>query len=258
METEKCLNVRMENKQEHEEMIYLENPFAVFSYDGDDYENEPLFEKEQEEDGDGFQERTLCVILIDHSKLVANYMTCINNALQDFYQEILEDDGFCQRIEIALVSCNPNLGTIQQPSLIENFTMPTLVASRETNLITGLKMAVEVIEERKQFYREQGIAYRRPWIILLSNGKIDAFVLKRNLKLFLDIREESIYNKGYFIQPLAVGRYADMNFLNIIATNRAIKMKDAKLSHFFRWLSSSMARVGNMQSFADFSCEQSK
>lgn len=248
----------MENKQEHEEMTSLENPFAVFAYDGDDSENEPLVEKEQQEDGDGFQERTLCVILVDHSKSVTNYMTDINKALQNFYQEILEDDGACQKIEMAVISCNPNLGTIQQPSLVENFTMPTLMATKETNLITGLQMAVEVIEERKQFYRNQGIAYKRPWIILLSNGEIDALVLKKKLKQFLNIREEANLCKRYFIQPLAVGRYADMNFLDILATNRAIEMKDAKLTHFFRWLSSSMSRVAILQSFADFSCEQSK
>ena len=103
-------------------------------------------------------------------------------------------------------------------------------------MIDGLQMAADLVERRKQFYRDHGIWYMRPWIFLISSGDVDAFVLKKNLKQLLTIIEGA-RNKKYFLQPLAVGENIDRNFLGVITTRSVIKMKDAKLSNVISGLS---------------------
>lgn len=226
--------------EEPHNQVNLENPFSTFFIDDIDSEESLFYEKEHQQEDSYSQGKTLCVILIDHSEAIASHLADVNNTLQIFYREILEDDSLCQRIEIALVSSNSDIGIIQQPSLVENFTVPSMTIVGNTNIIAGIQKAVEVVKERKHYYRDQGVAYKRPWIIIISNGEIDAMILKNNLKQIIDIRDESFYYKGYYIQPLVLDEDANRCFLDTIATNETMKMKDAKFSHFFRWLSTSM------------------
>jgi hypothetical protein len=60
--------------------------------------------------------------------------------------------------------------------------------------------------------------------------------LKNNWKQIISIRDEAVINKRYFIQPIAIDEDADMNILDSIATSKAILMKDANLSFFFKQL----------------------
>lgn len=209
---------------------------------------------------ENYQQKTLCVLLVDHSKATADKIEDINHMLRRFYEDILESDSACPRIEITLISCDIPTRIIQQPSIVENFTMPTLNAKNDSNIIDGIKMAIEVVEGRKQYYREQGIPYKRPWIIIISNGECDAESIKNNLKQLVDFRDEAIYNKRYFIQSIAIDENADMNVLDFVATNKTIFMKDAKFLHFFRWLSGSLAGdfCGMDSKFTEFSIFDNK
>ena len=234
-ETEEYSNDGMENKQEENELTFLENPFSTFFIDGVDSEKERSVKTEQLLDNDSYLEIALCVvILIDHSESVATHIVTINNALHDYYQEILEDDVLSQRIEMAVVSCNPELGIIQQPSLVENFTMPFIGVSRKTNLIAGVQMAIGIVKQRMQFYRENGIPYKRPWIIILSNGMADTEMSNINLKQIVDIRHDTISNNNSFIQPISISDDAQMDFFEMISTANAINIKDVQFSFFFR------------------------
>lgn len=219
--------------QNVEELVQLDNPFETFCTSIEN-PNSDLTLNIEDENG---QEKMLCVILVDHSIATTKRIMEINQTLQSFYNDIQKDDNASQRIELSLVSCNTTLGIIQQPALVENFTLPNLKAEGDSDLFEGIINSIGIVKERRIHYWDQGISTKRPWIILISDGDIEAESVKKNLKQIVDIREKAQYYKEYFIQPIAISEKANIEFLETIATTKPLSLKDAKFSEFFRFLS---------------------
>ena len=112
--------------QNIEKHTLLDNPFDCFCTEIENPNSELMFNVEDENG----QEKMICVILVDHSIATNKKITEINQTLQSFYNDIQKDDNASQRIELSLVSCNPVVGIIQQPSLVENFNMPYFKSRR--------------------------------------------------------------------------------------------------------------------------------
>lgn len=165
----------------------------------------------------------------------------LNEGLQSFYSDIVDDVTTSQRLEVAIISFNDTATTILEPALAENFTMPTIIAKGGTSLADAMNEAIELVEARKNWYKETGQKYYRPWIVLMSDGEpnedqdIDA--LAQRLK-------QDIESKHYTFLPIGV-EDADMDMLQSLASDDmpAMKLSSAKFGSFFKWLSASMSTV---------------
>ena len=198
---------------------------------------EEIFYGEGENPENG-QEKTLCVFLLDNSgSMSGKKMDDLNKGLKEFYQDILDNEAWSQRIEVAVISFESEVRYLQKPAIAENFTMPTLTAMGGTNMVGGIKKAIEVVEERKQYYKDHGIAYKRPWIVMVTDGYASVDSIKGQVK-------KDGQDRHYFFQPIAVDDGADMNVLNSLATQQAFKLKDQNFSAFFKWLSNSLGVIG--------------
>lgn len=166
------------------------------------------------------QEKTLCVFLLDNSgSMSGQKIDDLNKGLQEFYQIISCDGIWAQRIEIAIISFESNVHYIQEPALVDDFTMPSLNAMGGTDMAAGIQKAIEVVEERKKFYRESGISYKCPWIIMMTDGFANVDSIK-------DKVNEDGKQKRYRFQPIAIDEGADMNVLNSLTTTKSVFMLD--------------------------------
>ena len=189
------------------------------------------------ENPDNGQEKTLCVFLLDNSgSMSGQKINDLNNGLQEFYNDIIGNDTLSQRLEIAVISFESTVRYLQQPALAETFTMPVLTAMGGTDMVGGIRKAIEVVEDRKNYYKGHGIAYKRPWIVMITDGEANVNSIMAQVK-------QDGKDKRYFFQPIAVDDGADMNVLNSLATNMAFKLKDKKFSQFFEWLSKSLGML---------------
>ena len=185
------------------------------------------------------QEKTLCVFLLDNSgSMSGKKMDDLNKGLQGFYQDILDDDALSQRLEVAVISFESSVRYLQQPALVQSFTMPTLTAMGGTDMVGGIQKAIEVVEDRKRYYKDHGIAYKRPWIVMITDGFANVDSIKGQVK-------QDGKDLHYFFQPIAIDDGADMNILNSLATTMAFKLKDQKFSKFFEWLSKSLGIIAS-------------
>ena len=204
---------------------------------GSNMEEKDFFEKgDNPENG---QEKTLCVFLLDNSgSMSGKKMEDLNKGLQGFYQDILDDDTLSQRLEVAVISFESTVRYLQQPALVQSFTMPTLTAMGGTDMVGGIQKAIEVVDERKKYYKDHGIAYKRPWIVMITDGFANVDSIKGKVK-------QDGKDSHYFFQPIAIDDGADMNILNSLATTMAFKLKDQKFSKFFEWLSKSLGIIAS-------------
>lgn len=166
----------------------------------------------------------------------------LNQGLKDFYNDIYNDETKSQRLEIALITFNDTVQTIQAPSLITNMEMPVLVADGDTALVDAVNEAIDLVEARKRWYKSTNQTYYRPWIILMTDGEPnegqDIDTLAARIK-----RDSNEKEKHYAFLPIGVDN-ANMAVLQKLQGNiPAMKLKGTKFSSFFEWLSASMGVV---------------
>lgn len=195
------------------------------------------------ESAENFEQKCLCVLVLDVSgSMRGEPINELNQALQDFYNDIREDDTTSQRLEVCIMTFNHVVKTIQEPALVENFAMPTLTATGSTAMVTAVKEAIAKVEARKQWYKETGQPYYRPWIILMTDGEPDdgQDVYGMSSKIAADTEA-----KRYVFLPIGI-QDANMETLATLQGGKpAMKLAGLRFKQFFQWLSASMGTIIN-------------
>ena len=95
----------------------------------------------------------------------------LNNAIFKLKDDILCDPILANRLEIGIVAFG-NEARIERPiDLISGETVfPTLSVGGLTNLVSGMNLAISIIEDRKTFYKSNSEQYYRPFIVLITDG----------------------------------------------------------------------------------------
>lgn len=165
----------------------------------------------------------------------------LNEGLKIFQQQILGDLTALSRLETMLITFNDNVIVSQDFALLDKFTMPVLRASGSTKLVDAVRAAITRIDARKRYYKEQGLTYYRPYIILITDGNPDkdqdVAGLEKEIK-------DGINNHNFRFWSFGVTD-ADMNMLEKISDKEfpPQMLKGVQFVKFFKWLSKSMSSI---------------
>lgn len=136
---------------------------------------ENLFKQTTTEKPRNAEQKCLCVLCLDTSgSMSGEPIEALNEGLKTFANEIKLDSVARKRLEVSIITFDSNVNVAQEPELVDFFTMPTLEAGGSTKLVDGVRAAIRKIEERKRFYKQYGINYYRPFIILMTDGEPDS------------------------------------------------------------------------------------
>jgi uncharacterized protein YegL len=95
----------------------------------------------------------------------------LNNALTKLKDEILCEPILANRLEIGIVAFDDEARIERPIDLISGETVfPTLSVGGLTNLVSGMNLAISIIEDRKAFYKSNNEQYYRPFIVLITDG----------------------------------------------------------------------------------------
>lgn len=167
----------------------------------------------------------------------------VNGALEQFRMAISADTLAMLRAEIALVTFN-HMVDYYDFAPVQSFAPPMLRASGGTKISLAVNTALDLLDSRKQVYRENGISYFRPIALLLTDGYPEhdtpneiAAVQER-----LMIEEE-----GRHIAFFSFGvDGADIAALSqIMPPNRPPRHigDSVQIAGLFQWLSNSVAKI---------------
>ena len=166
------------------------------------------------------------------------------DGVRSFYRALNEDDVARYSAEICVVTFSGTSARLVQDfaSLDLQSDFPDISADGETPMGEGVNLALDRLEMRKQEYKDAGIDYFQPWLVLMTdgvpNGNPEEFhrAISRTQALERE-RKLSIF-------PIGIGEEADLKSLGKFSQRRtALRLKGMNFKGFFEWLSQSVART---------------
>jgi len=181
--------------------------------------------------------RCPCILLLDTSGSMSGRPVAeLNQGLIAFKEELTADSLAAKRVEVAIITFGPV--QIQNDFQTADIFQPmTLSASGETPMGAAIEQAISLLDQRKQLYRANGIAYYRPWIFLITDGGPTDNWKSASEKVHAGENSKTF---SFF----AVGvEGAKFEILSQIAVREPLKLKELRFRELFVWLSNSMKAV---------------
>ncbi len=191
---------------------------------------------------ENYEQKCPLVLVLDVSgSMFGNPIDDLNRGLEKFRDEIKKDITAASRLQLAIVTFGSDIEVVQDFALINDFDMPTLSVNGTTKLVDGMKKGLNILEERKRYYKQSGQTYYRPYIVLMTDGYPDSDQDTEWLK-----KEINSQYQGKHLNFWAFGvEGTDMSLLNKLSHDGSLvqKLKGTEFVTFFKWLSSSMTAV---------------
>ncbi|MEM7734270.1 MAG: VWA domain-containing protein [Deinococcota bacterium] len=187
--------------------------------------------------------RVPCLLLLDTSHSMAGEaIAALNEGLQTFKRDIMQDALARRRVEVAIISFgNRGVNLVQDFVTVDDFEPPVLTAGGSTPLGQALEDGLALLRTRKDVYNQAGVQYYRPWVFLITDGApTDAWQQQA-----AQIQQEEA-TRGLSFFCVGVER-ADMTTLAQIASDKRppLKLKGLAFNELFLWLSQSHQRVSH-------------
>lgn len=121
---------------------------------------------------ENMEEKTICCLVLDDSaSMGGSPINELNQGIQVFMKDIENNDRLSNGLEIAIIKFGERAAVVQDAALIDSVEVPTLQANDgRTDLNMGVNEAINLVEERKTYYKQTHQSYKRPWIILVTDG----------------------------------------------------------------------------------------
>jgi uncharacterized protein YegL len=186
---------------------------------------------------DNPEPRCPCLLLLDTSaSMDGPAIAELGRGLSAFKHELALDSLAMKRVEVAVVSFGP-VKVLAEFHTPDRFQPPPLDASGDTPMGAAILAGLEMVRQRKEAYRANGIPYYRPWIFLITDGTpTDAW---DRAAAAIQAGEEA---KSFSFFAVGVAE-ADMDVLGKIAVRAPLKLDGLRFGDLFAWLSSSLSNL---------------
>ncbi len=119
---------------------------------------------------DNPEPRCPVILLLDNSGSMSGQPIRELNAGLAAFKQAVEQDGLATlRVELAIISFGPVVMR-QDFVTVDQFLPPQLQAEQDTPMGSGIEYALDILEDRKQSYKDNAIQYYRPWVFLVTDG----------------------------------------------------------------------------------------
>lgn len=185
-----------------------------------------------EEDGKTYSQVTGGITRLDE----------LQEGIKLFMNAIQEDDMAASAADICIVTFDNSAQCLLPFADIHKQQIPTLTAKGDTAMGEGVNLALNLLEQRKKEYRDSGVDYYQPWLVLMTDGvpngsasELDSAA--RRAADMVNARKLSVF-------PIGIGPEADKATLARFSPKRPpLSLKGTRFREFFEWLSKSVQQV---------------
>lgn len=173
-----------------------------------------------------------------HSGDVSTAIDELNAGVSAFYDAVAADEIARYAADLAIVSFSSDARTEYEFGSV-GFGAPRLATrGGGTSLGAGVAAGLKLLDDRKREYRETGVDYWQPWLVLMTDG---APTDSSHLAVARDVADR-VNAKKLTIFPIGIGAEADMATLQSFSPQRPpLRLQGLNFAAFFEWLSKSVA-----------------
>jgi len=191
---------------------------------------------------DNSDERAPLVLVLDCSGSMQedNKIALLNEGLKTLQTELKNDPiaARCGRVLVISFGGDNNVEIMGEWTDAMDFTPPTLMAGGLTPLGAAMRCALEEIESQKSQMRTAGVSYKRPIILLLSDGEpTDEW-----RQVAAECKDAESSHKVN-VMPIGIGSQANKDVLGAFSNKGALNLSGLKFKELFIWLSRSIQAV---------------
>ncbi len=191
--------------------------------------------------------RCACVLLLD----VSGSMTTddrigkLNRALKIFANEVASDPLAAKRVEAAVVSFGSDVRIETDFVQAREFRPVELSIRGATSMGKAVLTALDMVKQRKDIYKANGVDYYRPWIFLITDGSPTDHNTADWNNAVKGVHEGEL---GKALAFFAVGvTGANFETLSELSKTPPLELKGLMFRELFQWLSKSMQTISGSQ-----------
>jgi len=183
--------------------------------------------------------RVPCILVLDVSgSMAGNPITQLNEGIRVFRDELAADSLASKRVEVAIITFGEDVVLVNDFSTAEGLNPPSLTPSGMTPMGKAIDTAMAILEQRKRTYRENSIAYYRPWIFLITDGGPNDPGWEQAAQRSM----EGDRSKAFALFAVGVDN-AQYDTLRQFTPREPLALKGMRFRDLFLWLSSSLKSV---------------
>ncbi|MBF0120754.1 MAG: VWA domain-containing protein [Desulfobacterales bacterium] len=167
-------------------------------------------------------------------------LTLMNEGVKLFFDELNNDEIAKYSAEVSVIAFAGNAEIVMDFESLSrvHFVELNEMAQDGTNIGGAVKMALNLLNQRKQEYKDAGVDYFQPWLVLMTDGK----PTEENYKNVAQELSKLVIDKRLTVFPIGIGEGVDMNVLGLFSPKRPpLRLKGLRFKEFFKWLSRSVS-----------------
>src|SRR3954454_4667466 len=199
--------------------------------------------------------RCPCLLLLDTSTSMSGApIQELNAGIRQLKDELMADAMAANRVEVAIVTFGP----VQEMTGFQSadvFQPPKLETTGDTPMGAAITHGLEMLHDRKEIYKQNGISYYRPWVFLITDGApTDDWHAAARLVHGGGGAQAVMFfavgggegAKAFIFFAVGVAQ-ATLDILRQIAVREPLRLQGLRFRDLFSWLSNSLGSVSRSQ-----------
>ena len=186
----------------------------------------------------------ICLCLDTSGSMSGHPINSLNAGLRMFYNSLKKNTDSRRAADIAIISFGANGVQCMQnfAGLDRAPNPPSLSSEGMTPMGEAVNLALDMIESRRNEYKNSGVQYYHPWLVIMSDGQPNGIASEFERAVTRAAELERMNKLETF--AIGIGNDADMRALSQFSPRRgAVSLVGLNFNGFFEWLSISTQRI---------------
>lgn len=191
---------------------------------------------------DNPEPRCASLLLLDTSgSMQGEPLRQLQEGIAAYKDQLAADPLAKKRVEIGIVTFGGTVDVAHSFATVDAFYPPALNASGETPMARAVITGLDLLDQRKQEYKANGVGYFQPWAFLITDGAPTDANSPEWSEAIRRIRESEDQKKlAFFAVAVENG---SMEMLQQLSKRAPVKLKGLRFPDLFAWLSQSQTSV---------------
>ena len=189
----------------------------------------------------------ICFCLDTSGSMMGNPIKQLNMGLQNFVASIKANDDTRNSTDIAIITFGSKVDIVMPFGKISKEKgLPEITASTTlTPIGEGVLTALELLNARKEGYKEMGIKYFQPWLVVITDGAPQGPNAMQNMERAIEACNELERDDKLVVFNIGVGSGVDFDILKRLSVKRPepISVNSADFGKLFEFLGSSSSSI---------------